>query len=290
MWRTCWKMRRRRPAREPCLALDWAEEYPIGGMGPLFYLFLNSRTVGESLRTVAEHAPLLRQAVSVHFEQDAHGARLWWQWQKEFQGPYTQYGAFALALLVTRMRLILGPGWTPVSVEMQGEPLNCPERAARLFGRSTKYQSRHNRIVIDAASARTPIAQADPQLRDLLQNLGRRMMGEAPAGNFAAQARQAIARLLVVRRATLDETAQALGCSPRTLQSRLTQQSTSFEALLNEVRKARAEELVLDTDRKLSDIASELSFSELSAFSRAFGRWFGTSPSALRKRGRKGAR
>jgi len=277
-------------ARDPCLALDWAEDYPIGGMGPLFYLFLNSRTVGESLRTIAEHAPLLRHAVSVHFEQDVSGARIWWQWQKEFEGPYTQYGAFAFALLVTRIRLILGPAWTPLSVEMQGEPLTCTERATRLFGRSIKYESRQNRMVIDAASARTPIVQADPQLLEMLQSLGRRKMGEAPSGNFAGQARQAITRLLVARRATLDETARVLGCSPRTLQSRLTQQSTSFETLLNEVRKGRAEELVLDTDRKLSDIATELGFSELSAFSRAFGRWFGMSPSALRKQGRKGTR
>ena len=78
------------------------------------------------------------------------------------------------------------------------------------------------------------------------------------------------------------EIASALSLSTRTLQRRLTIAGRSFEAVLDEVRRARAEALLADGGRDLAEIAYELGYSERSAFTRAAIRWFGVPPSGMR--------
>lgn len=78
------------------------------------------------------------------------------------------------------------------------------------------------------------------------------------------------------------EIANALGLSTRTLQRRLAIAGRSFEAVLDEVRRARAEALLADGGRDLAEIAYKLGYSERSAFTRAAIRWFGVPPSGMR--------
>jgi AraC-like DNA-binding protein len=78
------------------------------------------------------------------------------------------------------------------------------------------------------------------------------------------------------------ETASALGLSTRTLQRRLAIAGRSFEAVLDEVRRACAEAMLADGGRDLAEIAYKLGYSERSAFTRAAIRWFGVPPSGMR--------
>lgn len=77
--------------------------------------------------------------------------------------------------------------------------------------------------------------------------------------------------------------AAAFGISERTLARRLKLQGSSFEQLLDHVRKEKALELVRDTKQSLSDIAQTLGFAEISPFYRAFQRWTGMPPARWRK-------
>lgn len=80
--------------------------------------------------------------------------------------------------------------------------------------------------------------------------------------------------------------AERLELTPRTLQRQLSSRGTSFRAERERVLKARAHGLVTMTRRPLADIAETLGFSDPSAFSHAFRRWFGVSPNALRSQSR----
>jgi AraC-like DNA-binding protein len=54
--------------------------------------------------------------------------------------------------------------------------------------------------------------------------------------------------------------------------------------LVDETRRARAEDLLARPNLKLTELAFALGFSEHSAFTRAFRRWFGVSPRDFRRR------
>jgi AraC-like DNA-binding protein len=116
---------------------------------------------------------------------------------------------------------------------------------------------------------------------------------EALARSFAADAPDPIERVLGALEYALAHgeganplliarTARRLGMSARTLQRRLRASGTSFTHLLQQLRERSACRLLRQDDRRLSEIAEQLGFSEHSAFSRAFKRWTGTSPGQFR--------
>jgi AraC-like DNA-binding protein len=270
---------------DAALGLNFAKSYPVGGTGLVGFLFLNSSTVADAMRNVARYVQLLRSPRAVAFEEEPGGAMLWWRWPDDITPPYEQFGSSAAALLVLRLRLIARPGWLPLAVEMQNGPLKCKEAAQRMFGPHIEYHAPRNAVHIDAATLAQPLPQAKPELHDFLLRLGEKMMSELPApGDFAQETRRAIDQLMAERRVTLDDVASYLGTQPRVLQARLAQNATTFEDVLNAARKSRAEHLLKASDMTLTEIALQLGFSELSAFTRAGQRWFGCTPSAHRKK------
>jgi AraC-like DNA-binding protein len=70
--------------------------------------------------------------------------------------------------------------------------------------------------------------------------------------------------------------------SSRTLQRRLADEGVAFAALVDEVRRELALELVRDRARPLGEVAFLLGYAELSPFLRAFRRWTGKTPAAWR--------
>ena len=75
-----------------------------------------------------------------------------------------------------------------------------------------------------------------------------------------------------------------LGIHPPTLQRRLQAEGTSFEKIKDDMRREIAESLLLQPKVSLSQIALMLDYADLSTFSRSCRRWFGESPSVVRKR------
>jgi AraC-like DNA-binding protein len=93
-----------------------------------------------------------------------------------------------------------------------------------------------------------------------------------------------------VRKPSLDDAARALGLSARTLQRRLADVSTSFEAEVQHVRIVLAQRMLGDTDVPVTTIALDLGFQTAQHFSTLFRSRTGETPSAYRARSRGLAR
>src|SRR4029079_12500683 len=84
---------------------------------------------------------------------------------------------------------------------------------------------------------------------------------------------------------SLAAVAASLRTSRRTLQRRLADEGVSFADLVDDVRRALAEDYVRDPRRPLGEVAYLLGYAELSPFLRAFKRWTGRTPADVRARG-----
>ncbi|MDL0431517.1 helix-turn-helix transcriptional regulator [Marinobacter sp. TBZ242] len=104
----------------------------------------------------------------------------------------------------------------------------------------------------------------------------------APKAPFSARVASLIAGHLERGRVGVEAVASQLHMSRHTLHKRLKQENLTFAALLEEIRRERALAYLKDRSKSLVEIAEQLGFSELSAFSRAFKRWMGKSPGAYR--------
>jgi AraC-like DNA-binding protein len=80
----------------------------------------------------------------------------------------------------------------------------------------------------------------------------------------------------------IEEVARALGYSRQTLYRRLRAEGTTFEAVLDALRRRVALRLIRTEGLPVKEAAWRLGFSDPAAFSRAFKRWTGESPSAKR--------
>lgn len=83
--------------------------------------------------------------------------------------------------------------------------------------------------------------------------------------------------------ASLEQMAQAFGMSPATLKRKLQKHGTSFQLLLDTVRKHVALELYLVHGASNERVAHHLRFHDAANFRRSFKRWTGLAPSALRR-------
>ena len=81
----------------------------------------------------------------------------------------------------------------------------------------------------------------------------------------------------------LNEAAQLLGLSPRSLRRKLADVGTTYQGVLDAVRLAIAKRLLRETTTPIAAVGYELGFNNPSDFSRAFKKWAGSSPSAYRQ-------
>jgi AraC-like DNA-binding protein len=120
-------------------------------------------------------------------------------------------------------------------------------------------------------------------------------IGLGARGEFAAKARRgglravslkAVLLILEKRFAEPDFSAQKLaaaaGLSERYVNELLYEAGASFTVRLNEMRLRKAIDLLAHGDRRISDVAFECGFNDLSYFNRCFRRRFGLTPTAAR--------
>ncbi|MEL0028981.1 MAG: helix-turn-helix transcriptional regulator, partial [Perlucidibaca sp.] len=94
--------------------------------------------------------------------------------------------------------------------------------------------------------------------------------------------RQEILQTLPSGEPKLEQVADRLLVSQRSLQRHLEAQGISFRDLLDGIRQQSAINQLLRTDHSLKEIAFLLGFSNQSNFSNAFKRWTGASPGEYR--------
>jgi AraC-like DNA-binding protein len=157
-----------------------------------------------------------------------------------------------------------------------------PAEVARL-----RFDQPRHRLVFDAAYLDLPIVTADPAAYRTALELCERQLVEREPGALLVQRvnRELFAADGGVR--TSVQVARSLGMAERTLKRRLAEQGTSYSELLDRQRQTRALEL-LRTDWSIEEVADRLGYSDAANFTRAFRRWTGKSPRAVRKAARSG--
>ena len=115
--------------------------------------------------------------------------------------------------------------------------------------------------------------QADKYLRSL--NAG---------DNIAAQLKRRLADLMACGEANADAACRALKLSRRTLQRRLKAEKTSFQKVLQEVRRELSVRYLSDARLKGLDIAMLLGYSNISSFTTAFKSWYDMPPAEYRQK------
>jgi AraC-like DNA-binding protein len=143
----------------------------------------------------------------------------------------------------------------------------------REFGRA------HNRLHFPRAMFDEPLPQADKHTLELCVAQCDVLMQR----NEQRRGITAVVRSKLFRESggfpTLSEVATELDVHPRTLRRQLTEEGTSFRALLNEARSALAVDLLCNVGLTVDEVSKRLGYTDTSTFCHAFKRWHGVPPS-----------
>ncbi len=157
------------------------------------------------------------------------------------------------------------------------------EEVRREFAFPIAFDQPKARIYFRTALLDEPLNQTDPQTVRLLIEMNERQLQEAEAEMSFVGSVKSLLVDQIVAPPKLDDAASLLGVSSRGLRRKLAEAGTSYQKLLDSLRLKIAVKLLTDTDTPVSSIGYELGFDNASDFGRAFKRWSGQSPSALRK-------
>ena len=105
--------------------------------------------------------------------------------------------------------------------------------------------------------------------------------------NVANRIRDALRNGKLSYRLSIEQAAEYIGVSGRTLNRYLSQEGTNFKSLLNEERIELAHGLLTETERCMEDIAQEVGYSSRRSFDRAFSLSVGYSPAQVRNQSAK---
>ncbi|MEJ7599453.1 MAG: helix-turn-helix domain-containing protein [Kofleriaceae bacterium] len=131
------------------------------------------------------------------------------------------------------------------------------------------------------AVATAPLIGARPHVANELERpLAQLLAAEEARRSMSERVRRLIAGSPVPRRWSVTELAELLGVSRRSLERALAAEHTSVVRILD--REHRAAALAWLADLSIDEVSQRLGYSEPRAFARAFKRWTGKSPSAVR--------
>jgi len=179
-------------------------------------------------------------------------------------------------------RQVTESSYTPASVDLMRP---CPANSAayeRFFACPVRFGCKRNILATDLGWLDYPLPMANAMAYRLsLQLLEQESERAVKPSALGLTVERAIRRALPLAVPPVD-LAHSLNLSERSLRRKLAEAGLSFSGLLDEARKARALELMAGASPSITVIAIQTGFSDVRAFSRAFKRWTGSSPSALR--------
>src|SRR4030095_2810603 len=104
------------------------------------------------------------------------------------------------------------------------------------------------------------------------------------ARTLADDVRAALTETMCGNRPAIAKVAKSLGMSARTIQRRLGDLGTTYQDVLDDVRRQSAQRLLADTDLGTGEVAFLLGFEEVNSFVRAFHSWEGITHAKWRVR------
>jgi len=270
----------------PDFGLQFAHHVPIGASGIFGQLQAAAPTVHDLMRITTDYVRLVISEMRPDWQEDESGGVLSAHMPVGTSSQDRQLTDMLMALLVLRVRLGAGQLWYPQLVTFETLRPADDKGYEGLFGANIVYAASSFSMFIEKpvldrklpfpviGLLRTLKPLADQELREIDRQ------GGLPA-LVRAQIRQALSGSATI---TLEAIAGRLALSPRALQWRLARGGTSFETILNDMRRDIALAELASMGVSMSDISLRLGFSEPSAFSRWTTREFNASPTEVRRR------
>jgi AraC-like DNA-binding protein len=265
--------------KDPCLGLRAAEFWHPSHFNALGYAWLASSTLRDALSRLDRYIHVLSQDIDVHLDDTDEG--LTFTLSDTFEHVVRM--DLSMATVMAMCRLNFGPNLKPVAVRFIHPEPSCGEKYFAFFKGPVYFDAASDSLTLLKKDADKHLPSGNPHLAQINDRIIIRYLSELNDDDIVHRTQSAIIDLLPSGLVSDEKVARKLYLSVRSLQRKLQQGGTSFRKLLDRTREDLARQYICDNGVDLTEIAFLLGFSEHSAFSRAFKRWTGRTPSDMRR-------
>ncbi|MFW2422342.1 MAG: helix-turn-helix domain-containing protein [Porticoccaceae bacterium] len=264
------------------LGIDLGQRLELVSIGMFGYALMTAATVGEVINLLLRYVKAILPSIEVSSLHNDGSVRLQIH-ANHLPARLREFYVDVLFSAVKHNLAVLAPSTAAgVAAEL---PYDRLEKADQIFSGCVSYGHDIASLVIDKSILIAPINTSDPVAQSVFRRHCDRIIGkDSHAGLVSEQVKH---QLISCHShfPTCSEIAQRLNVSESTLRRKLAKEGSRFQLLLDQVRYRLAREYLQQTDLPVAEIAVLLDFDNATNFRRAFKRWSGKTPKALREGG-----
>ena len=272
----------------PMIGLQLGTENRTERFHPIGLADLSSENFGAAIDRMARYKQLTcPEEILQEKDDEEWSIQFRWLLADEVEPPVLIECAFAWVLSTARHGT--GTRLSPLRVEFM-QPRPHVKTIERHFGCPVICGGRRNAMVFRASDTERPFVTRNAELLAMLApQFEEELKQENKDEHFAERVRLAIQQKLTGRRPTIEDIADTLHVSSRTLQRRLQDEGSSFQRVLDEARHHLARHYLNNSCLELNEAAYLLGYEDGNSFVRAFRTWEGVPPARWREQRRASA-
>jgi AraC-like DNA-binding protein len=266
----------------PAIGLLLGTEAKTERFSPMGLAALSTETFGAAVKQMARYKQLTCPEEIRQESDDEEWAILFrWLLAEEVEPPVLIECAFAWVLSIARHGT--GTRISPLRVELV-QPRSHAKVIERHFGCPVDCGAERTAIVFRASDAQLPFVTRNAELLGMLApQFEEELRRQNSDQDFLERVRVAVQQSLTGRRPTIEDVADELHVSSRTLQRRLQDSGSSFQRVLEEARHHLARHYLNNSVLELNEAAYLLGYEDSNSFVRAFRTWEGVPPARWRE-------
>ena len=244
---------------------------------------LCSETLGEAMEQIGRYKQLTcPEELVQEKEQGEWTLRFRFLMTDQPEPPVIIQAGFAYLLSIARHGTE-NKTFSPLRLELADDHPPV-KQIKQLFGCPVVTGAQHNIMVLREADSVLPFVTRNPELFEMLApQLDQELRENRNTESFVDRVRLAIQEKLTGKRPAIEDIADVLRLSPRTLQRRLQDDGYSYQRVLEEARRHLARHYLAHSHLDLNDAAFMLGYNDAASFVRAFRTWEGVPPARRRE-------
>lgn len=269
--------------QDPCFGMVVGKLWAPTTFHALGFAWLASHTLKDALQRLVRYSRIVNNSISASLEE--HGTHLHLIMdtsEDEREIHYAGRDAGMVAVIIM-CRLLCGENFAPVEIQVTRERSLCGDKLEKFVGAPIVFNSEKNLTLFDRMMSDQRLASGNSELAKLNEEVALKYLTTIDRDSIVMLVKSKLIEMMPEGQITEDMIAKQLNMSLRTLQRKLQEEETSFSTIYTSIRQEMANEFIQDSQMSMTEIAYLLGFSEQANFTRAFRRWYGTSPSEARE-------
>lgn len=272
----------------PALALEFCDDTRFEELSVVGLIVQSAPKMAEVLKQLSRYSHLVAEVdlglEEERFEVTPIDGQLWIVDNRKSPNDFIELTEGTFGRFVCEFRRHFGD--VPFAQEVHvTHP--APEYAAayeEILQVPVTFNSDRNAMRIDPSWLEVEVSPANEYLFGVLTERGDALLDDlASSANLTAQVEKMVLLFLHTGEINMEHIAKEMGLSRQTLYRKLKAEGANFENLLDQLRHKMALHYLNGQKVSVNETAYLVGFSDPSSFSRAFKRWTGTTPGALRQ-------